>query len=95
MRQSRVVLAEFVPKEKEGLLWFARARDQPERPVGDLLPAGEPFVSPGKENGAGQTAFHHAIDMPAKHFGLLVLGMSDGIHTEFTENERMLASEIL
>src|SRR2546423_12489782 len=95
MRQGGVVLAEFVPKEKEGLLWFALARDKPERPVGDLLPAGEPFVSPGKENSAGQTAFHHAVDMPAEHCGLLILGVANRVHPEFAEDERTILGEIL
>ena len=50
----------------------AIARDESKRPIGDFLLAGVPFVGPGKKDGAGESAFHHAVDMPAEHFGLLV-----------------------
>ena len=79
----------------ERLLRLALTRDEAKRPVRNFLAAREPFVRPGEKNRSGKTAFHHAVDVPAEHFGLLVLGMPDRVHAEFTEDERMLAGEIL
>src|SRR5215475_15980624 len=95
MRRSRIVSTELFLNRIERLLRLAVARDDTESPVRNLLPARKPFVRPGKENRSGQTAFHHAIDVPAEHFGLLLLRMPDRIHAKFTEDERMLAGEIL
>src|SRR5205807_2413897 len=95
MRQGGVVLAELVPQEKERLLWFALARDQTERPISDLLSAGEPFIGPSKEDRPGQPAFHDAVDVPAEDVGLLVLRVADGVHAEFAEDERAIFGEIL
>src|SRR5262249_4384141 len=77
------------------LFRFALARDDAERPVRNFLAASEPFVRPGEKNRSRETAFHHAVDVPAEHFGLLFLRMPDRIHPEFTEDEWMLAGEIL
>ena len=79
----------------EDFFWLAVAGDQAKGPVGDFLFAGEPFVRPRKENGAGESAFHHTVDMPAEHFGLFVLGMPDGIHAELAQNERPIFGQIL
>jgi len=59
------------------------------------MAAGEPFIRPRKKNRSRQTAFHNAVDVPAEHFGLLLLRVADRVHAEFTENKRMLAREIL
>src|SRR6516164_5440609 len=77
------------------LFWLALARDDAERPIRNFLAAREPFVRPGEKNRSSQTAFHHAVDVPAKHFGLLLLRVPDRVYPEFTEDERMLAGEIL
>src|SRR5262249_34259122 len=79
----------------ERLFRPALARDDAKRPIRNFLPAGEPFVRPGEKNRSSQTALHHAVDMPAKHFGLLLLRMPDRVHPEFSEDERMFAREIL
>src|SRR2546423_2921575 len=95
MRKGRVVPAKLVPEKKKRFLWFAFARDESERPIGDLLAAGEPFVGPGEENRPGQAALHHAVDMPAEHLGLLVLAVADRVHPEFAKNERTIFGKIL
>ena len=79
----------------ERLLWLALPRDNPERPVRNFLASRKPFIRPGKKNRSGQTAFHHAVNVPAEHFGLLVLRMPDRVHAELTKNKRMFAGEIL
>ena len=79
----------------ERLLRFALPRDEAERPIRNFLAAREPFVRPGEKNRSGQTAFHHAVNVPAEHFGLLVLRMPDRVHAELTKNKRMFAGEIL
>ena len=73
MRQSGVVLSEFIPQREERFFRLAIARDEAKRPIGDLLLAGEPFVRPGKENRPGESAVDHAVDVPAEHLRLLVL----------------------
>src|SRR3982751_6577629 len=79
----------------QGLPWLSIARDQTECPICDFLLARVPFVGPGEENGAGQSALDYAVDVPAQHFRLLVLTMSNRVHPKFAENERTLLSEIL
>src|SRR5215470_7686784 len=76
-------------------LWLASASDQPERPIRNFLLAGVPFVRPGKENGAGESAFDHAVDMPAQHICLFVLTVPDRVHPEFAKDKRTLFGEIL
>ncbi len=95
MRKNGVVLPEFFAQGMKRFFWLAIARDKSECPISDLLFAGEPFVGPGKENGASESTFDHAIDMPAQHFGLLVLAVSDCVHSEFAQDERTLFDEIL
>src|SRR2546423_11538979 len=95
MRKRRVVPAEFVPEKEKRFFWFAFARDKTERPIADLLAAGEPFVGPGEENRPGEPALHHAVDVPAEHLGLLVLGVANRVHPEFAENERAIFGKIL
>ena len=95
MRRSRIVSSELFLNRVERLLRLALPRDDAERPVRNFLAAREPFVRPGEKNRSGKTAFHHAVDVPAKHFGLLLLRMPDRVHAEFTEDKRMFAGEIL
>src|ERR1700745_2041841 len=95
MRRSRTVTSELLLNRVERLLRFSLARNNAERPVRNFLIARKPFVRPGKKNRSGETAFRHAVDMPAKHFGLLLLRVPNRVHAEFTQNKRMLASEIL
>src|SRR3954451_1989450 len=95
MRQGRVVLAEFVPQEKKRFFWFAFARDQAERPITDFLAARKPFVGPGKENRSGQSALHDAVDVPAKHLGLLLLSVPDRVHSKFAKNKGTIFGKIL
>ena len=85
----------FLCKREEGFFRRAIARDQPERPIGDLLLAGEPFVRPGEKNGAGKTTTHHAVDMPAEHFGLFLFAMPDRVHAELAQHERLFFREVL
>ena len=77
------------------LLRFPLTRDDSKCPISNFLAAGKPFVGPGKKNGPGKTALYHAIDMPAEHFRLLVLRMSDGVHAEFAKDKWTLARKIL
>src|SRR5438477_9273930 len=95
MRKNDVVLPEFFAQGMKGCFWLPIARDKSECPISDLLFAGVPFVGPGKENGASESTFDHAIDMPAQHFGLLILAVSDCVHSEFAQDERTLFDEIL
>src|SRR6478672_6621104 len=95
MRRSRIVSTDLFLNRVERLLRLAVARDDAESPIRNLLPARKPFVRPGEKNRSGQTAFHNAIDVPAKHFGLLLLRMPDRVHAELAEDKRMFPSEIL
>src|SRR5215475_4604189 len=95
MRRSRIVSTELFLNRIERLLRLAVARDDTESPVRNLLPARKPFVRPGEKNRSGKTAFHHAVDVPAEHFGLLLLRMPDRVHAEFAQDKRMFAGEIL
>src|SRR5213082_1061932 len=80
VRKNGVVLPKFFAQSMERFFWLPIARDETECPVGDLLFAGVPFVGPGKENGASESTFDHAIDVPAQHFGLLILAVPDRVH---------------
>src|SRR4029079_2896890 len=82
MRRSRIVSSELFLNRVERLLRFAFPRDEAECPVRNFLAAGEPFVGPGEKNCSGKTAFHYAVDVPAKHLGLLLLGMPGSGHAE-------------
>src|SRR5436190_11718349 len=95
MGQRRVVSPELVAQSEERFLRLARARHESESPIGDLLFSGEPFVGPGKKDGPGQAAFYDAIDMPAEHLRLLLLGVADRVHAEFTQYQRAILGEIL
>src|SRR5436190_3937269 len=95
MGQRRVVSSELVAQSEERFLRLARPRHESESPIGDLLFSGEPFVGPGKKDGSSQAAFHDAIDMPAEHLGLLLLGMAYRVHAEFTQDEGPILGEIL
>ena len=75
--------------------WLSIASDQPKCPIRNFLLAGVPFVGPGKKDCAGESAFNHAIDMPAQHFRLFLLGVSDRVHPEFAKNKRTLLDEVL
>src|ERR687892_1418572 len=48
-RQSGVVLPELFPKRVKRLLRLPLPGYDPECPIRDFLPAGKPFVRPGKE----------------------------------------------
>ena len=48
-----------------------------------------------KKIGAGETAFHHAVDMPAEHFGLLFFAVANRVHPEFAQHKRPFFREIL
>src|SRR6202040_1918753 len=54
-----------------------------------------PFVGPGEKDGAGESAFHHALDVPAEHFRLLALGVADRIHPKLPQDERAIFRKIL
>src|SRR5689334_23943781 len=75
--------------------WLSITSDHSKRPIRDFLLAGVPFVGPGKEDCAGESAFNHAIDMPAQHFRLFLLGVPDRVHPEFAKDKRALFGEIL
>src|SRR5207248_9168540 len=95
MGQSRIVLAKFIVERVESFLWLAFASHDAESPVRYFVAAGKPFVCPGKQDGPGQAAFRHALDMPAEHFRLLVLRMANRIHPELPQDEGTLTGEIL
>src|SRR5262245_35293293 len=95
MRGSRTVSTDLFLNRVKRLFRFAFARDDTESPVRNFLPARVPFVRPGEKNRSGQAAFYHAVDVPAEHLRLLLLRMPDRVHTEFAEDKRMLAGEIL
>src|SRR5215211_245754 len=95
MRRNRIIGSELLLNRVERLLRLALPGDDAECPVGNFLAARKPFVCPGEKNRSGKTGFHYAVDVPTKHFGLLLLRMANGVHAEFTEDERMFAGEIL
>src|SRR2546423_4583292 len=95
MRKNGVVLPELFAQGMKYLFWLPIARDKSECPISDLLFAGIPFVGPGKENRASESTFDHAIDMPAEHFGLLILAVPDRVHPEFAQDERTIFGQIL
>src|SRR5258708_8827680 len=95
MRQSRIVLTELVAQRGEDFFRFALAGYDPESPVRHFVAAGKPFVRPGKQDCPSQSAFGHALDVPAEHFRLLILRMSNRVHAELAQHERTLAGEIL
>src|SRR4030095_3077240 len=76
-------------------LWLSIASHQSECPIRNFLLAGVPFVGPGKENRTGESAFDHAVDMPAQHVRLLVLSVPDRLHPKFAKDKRTLLGEIL
>ncbi len=95
MRERRIVLSKFFLKGKERFLRRAIAPDESERPIGDLLFTGEPFVGPGEKNRSRQAAAHDAVNMPAQHLGLLVFAVANRIHPEFAEHERFFLRQVL
>src|SRR6266404_7146705 len=95
MRERGIVLAQFFLKREERFLGGAIAPNESERPIGDLLFTGVPFIGPGEKDRPGESTTHHAVDMPAEHFRLLLLGMSDRVHSEFAQHERLFFREIL
>ena len=38
---------------------------------------------------------HHAVDMPAEHFRLLLLGVANRIHPELAEDQRFFLGQVL
>src|SRR5437016_4115167 len=95
MRKNGVVLPEFFAQGMKCFFWLPIARDKSECPIRDLLFASVPFVSPRKEDRAGESTLDHAIDMPAQHFGLLILAVPDRVHPEFAQDERTIFGQIL
>src|SRR4029453_14829320 len=95
MRGSRILPSELLLNRVERLLRLSLPRDDAERPVPNFLASRKPFIRPGEKNCSGQTAFHHAVNVPAEHFGLLVLRMPDRVQSQLTKNKRMFAGEIL
>src|SRR5258708_39193498 len=87
MRQNRIGRPKLLLNRVERLLRLALARDDAECPICNLLAPGEPFVRPREKNRACQTAFYNAVDMPAEHFGLLLLRMAGWFPAEFTQGE--------
>ncbi len=73
----------------------AVAAHEAERPVENFLASAEPFIGPRVDDCAGETAADDAFDVPAEHFGLLLLGVANGVHAEFAEDERLVVGEIL
>src|ERR1700736_3496834 len=64
-------------------------------PIRDFLFASEPFVRPGEKNCSSKATSRHAVDMPGKQLGLLILRMSDGVHPKFAEDQRPFFGQIL
>src|ERR1051325_10057150 len=95
MRQYGIVLSQFFAEEMQRFFWLSIASNQSKRPIRDFLLAGVPFVSPGKEDCARESAFNDAIDMPTQHFRLLVMSVPDRVHSEFSKDKRALFGEIL
>src|SRR5690348_14450584 len=95
MRQYGIVLPQFFAQEVQRFFWLSLPSDQSKRPIRDFLLAGVPFIGPGKEDRARETAFNHTIDMPAQHFRLLVLSVPDRVHSEFAKDKRAFLGEIL
>src|SRR5207245_3443868 len=95
MRRDRIVSSELFLNRVERLLRLALPRDDAECPVRNFLTARKPFVCPSEKNRSGETAFHHAVDVPAKHFGLLLLRVPGRVHAGFTEAKRVFGGEIL
>ena len=75
-QEFRIPFTELLAQSEESFLRLTIACDQSKSPIRDLVIARIPFVGPGKQDGAGQSAFHHTIDMPAQHVRLLALGMA-------------------
>src|SRR3954470_22475380 len=95
MRQRGIVLSQFGAERVESFFWLTITADKAKRPVRDFLITRVPFVCPREKDGTGETAMHHAVDMPAEHFRLLVFGMTDGVHPEFAEDERPVFGQVL
>ena len=92
MRQSRILLTKSSFQRVERFLGRPLARDDPKRPIANILPASKPFVRPRKKDGSGETTFHHAVNVPTEHFRLLFLRMADRVHAEFAKDERAFFS---
>src|SRR3977135_1395104 len=95
MRKNGSLLPEFCAQGMKRFFWLPIARDKSECPISDLLFAGIPFVGPGKENRARDPTFDPPNDMPAEHFGLLILSVPDRVHPEFAQDERTIFGQIL
>src|SRR6266404_1283638 len=86
-QEFRVLLTKLLAQSEESFFRSTIARDQSKGPIRDLVIARIPFVGPGKQDGASQSAFHHTVDMPAQHIRLFAFGMSKRVQTELIENE--------
>src|SRR5438093_11534589 len=95
MRRSRIIPSELLLNRVERFLRLALPRDDAERPVRNFLASCKPFIRPGEKNRSGQTAFHHAVNVPDEQFGLLILRTPDRVLTDLRKTTRMLAGEIL
>ena len=94
-RGQRTIAGKQIPDSLQRRLRRAVAPHKSERPIQNLLPAAIPLVGPRVDDRPRQPAAHHALDVPAQHLGLLLLGVPDRVHPEFTEDERLVLREVL
>src|SRR6185437_12285718 len=71
------------------------AVDQAEGPILDEMSAGEPFVGPGEDEGAGHPHGEGGADLPGEDGALPLLALAHRIDAELGENERAIDGEVV
>src|SRR6478672_7269795 len=59
------------------------------------MPAGEPFICPGKKDRPRRATADHTVEMPDKDLRLHLFRLANGIEAELAENERFVLGEVL
>ena len=91
-RQHALVAAGDLVK---GWLRPALPVDEAERPVFDLMSAGEPLIGPGKDKSAGNAGRKGGAHLPAEDAGLLVRAVAHRVDAELGQDERLVDREIV
>ena len=94
-RQMGQLLAVDVGHGLVGRLLLAHLGHDAELPVLDQVAAGEPFVGPGEDHGAGHAQFKGGVQLPGQGLGHMLLVVADGVHAEFGQDQRQFAGHVL
>ena len=59
------------------------------------MTAGEPFVRPGKDEGAGDAGLECGVHLPRQDAPLFLLSLAERIDTEFGQHQRLVEGDIV